>query len=351
MKYLKWCLLLIIPCFLNGCTNYTELNELGVIESMGIEKQNDQFLISVNMISSNGQNEQEQQLRQSYMASGPTILEATQNLYLKSSKKVYLSHLENLLISEEVARYNLDDVITFFINNPKSRNTFTIILTKDISPFDIIQKTLKNPRLNDLIAINSKEYGVSANISFEDFASWLLEEGMDGVMPTIKLENEQLEVDGYAFFQDNHLQAYLTKEEAVIYNMLKNITSNVTFSSSCDQEVLPITLQDINTTYKSKKNNINIQLNANIMIIEKHNCTLSNNDIISLLNKQLKTDINNLLNLQKENNSDILGMVSLIRENNYSYYKQNKDNLLNNINYDININLTYQDTSSIRKEA
>lgn len=349
MKHFKLLLLFIIPFFLTGCLNYTELNELGITESLGIEKIDDSYLVSINLIDAKSENDDMDELRKSYEAKGSTITEAIQNLYLKSSKKIYLSHIEVLLLSEEIAKENISLLIDFFLRNQESRNSFTTIIVKDTTPREIIYDKEKNPEINDIIQINSEEYGISALITFEDFSRMILEEGIDAVLPVIKLDEERLEVDGYAYFQDQKWIGYLSKEESITYNLLKNKNSHIVLSHSCDNKKTNVKIEQLNTTQKSKKNKITIEVNGNLSITENQ-CELKDNEILTIFEDKIKNNIETLLKRQQNEKIDILGLQSLIRQNNYIYYQQQKNKLQNILSYQTNINLTYLQSDFIKGE-
>ena len=51
MKYIKLILLLLVIFLTTGCVSYTELNELGIIDMILIDKDNDNYIVTINMIT------------------------------------------------------------------------------------------------------------------------------------------------------------------------------------------------------------------------------------------------------------------------------------------------------------
>lgn len=346
MNFTKLLILFLLPIFFTGCINYTELNELGIIESIGIDKDDNNYFVSVTMIDAKKENDDSDELRISYDVTGKTITEAIQNLYLKSNKKIYLSHVETLLLSEDVAKDDTKNLVDFFLRNQQSRNAFTTLIVKGGKTSDIIHDTEKNPEINDIVTINQQEYGITSKVTFEDLSRMLLEDGIDAVLPTIKLEDNRLEIDGYAYFKKNSLSSYLSKEESITYNLLKNLNSHIVLTHSCDNKFTNIKLEELNTTYKSKKQKIIINTTGTISITE-NNCNLKEKQILTTFEKKLKENIQHLLKKQKNNSFDILGMQSIVRQNDYSYFQKYKNNLLNDLVYQINVTLTYNDISNL----
>jgi len=333
----KKIIFLIFYLFLfTGCMNYTELNELGIIETMGIEKQDDKFLITLNMIDAKSENDESDELRKYYQATGKNIADAFQNIYLKTSKQIYISHLETLIISEDILNKEIEMVIDFFLRNEESRNAFLIVLSKDTLPSDILLEKEQNMEIRDLIKMNEKEYGITSLITFEDFARNVKEEAIDPVIPVIKLDDETIEVDGYAYLKKKKT-AYLTKEESIIFNILQNKNSKANLSISNDNLTAKITA--INTKYKIDKNNISFIIDGDIFITENAN-NLKKDYILKKIKSLINNQINKLVEKSKIDNCDILGLTSLIRKTNNSYYQKEKKNLLKKINIDIQTELT-----------
>ncbi len=96
MKYIKLFIILITFIFLTGCWNYHELNDVAIVGAMGIDYENDEYIVSVGTINSktvasNGgsgsvPNESPTIV---YESKGKTINEAIKNIILVSPLKLY----------------------------------------------------------------------------------------------------------------------------------------------------------------------------------------------------------------------------------------------------------------------
>ena len=51
MKYIKLIIIFLFPLLITGCVSYTELNELGIIDMILIDKVDDKYVITINMIT------------------------------------------------------------------------------------------------------------------------------------------------------------------------------------------------------------------------------------------------------------------------------------------------------------
>lgn len=334
--YKKIVLLPILLFFFTGCINYTELNELGIIETMGIEKVNDTFLVTLNMIDAKKNEDDEEEMRKFYEATGSTISEAIDNIYLKSSKKIYLSHLEVLLLSQDVLEDDLSLTIDFFLKNDEARGSFLTVMVKDCSPKEILSDTTHTSSIQDLISINEEEYGITSFITFEDFARRMLEDGYDPLLPVIKLDQGMIEADGYAYFKDQTKISFLTKEESRIYNILENKGKNLTFSFSNHDIV--VRSEYINTKKKVKKDHFTYEIDGNIMLISNR-LDKRQQEVLEQCEDYLTQQIVLLLEKAKTEKTNFLGFSSFIRKENPSYYQTIKKDLFSLITFDVEVHL------------
>ena len=108
--------LLIIPLIflLTGCWNYRELNQLAITTGIAVDKENDNYKITIMIANSKKSSSSDGSITPSaavYDGTGQTIYEAFKDTSLSVSKQIYLSHIDVLVLSEEVAKNNLTDVI------------------------------------------------------------------------------------------------------------------------------------------------------------------------------------------------------------------------------------------------
>lgn len=119
--------IIIFICLIFGTNNYTELNNLAIITNIGIEKNKDDYKIIYQEIIPVKENDRIKNKYKYYVTSGVTINECLKLLNEKINKKIYLDHLENIIINTDDKKLilNLNHIFDDEDDN------FNIFLTKD----------------------------------------------------------------------------------------------------------------------------------------------------------------------------------------------------------------------------
>ena len=113
---IKIFLLLPILIFMTGCWDYHELNNMAIATAKEGESQT---IV--------------------YSGKGETMSEAMKQIDLVIPKRLYLGHLSVTVVSEELAKNGLSNVMDFLIREPESVKRFYIILAKNSKAGDILK--------------------------------------------------------------------------------------------------------------------------------------------------------------------------------------------------------------------
>lgn len=325
MKYIKLILLLLIISLTTGCVSYTELNELGIIDMILIDKDNDNYVVTINMITPTKDN---LEAKNTYQASGENLDKCLNILYLKTTKKISFSHLELMALSPNLEQNDYDEIINLFFNRVDSRNSFsTVIIDNSVKLFEY-----KSKDINDLININGEESGIVFIKQFDEIVKDILETNISYI-PYISIDDE-LTIKGYqSIYEKSRL---LSKEESIGYNFItNNITQAVLISNN-----IGFKLNRSNTMIKVNENKIKIDINNTYQIVTNNSAITDNSKIKDIYNEE----INKYIDAYVNNNSHKY-FYNLIRKFDYEYYKNNKDIKLEFI---ININSSLIKNSNIK---
>lgn len=326
---------------LTGCANYTELNQLGIVDILAIEKVEENYVVTMHLLKTDKKSETTSQIITSH---GETLNDALENLYLKTDKKIFLAHINTLLLNEEMLSIDLKPLLNYFLKSNESRSTFTPILLKNIKAADIL-KIIEDESLNDYLEMNRKELGFSFPLTFEEFARTYLSNTLSNIIPAIKVEEDMIEIDSYGYFKDKKFKGYLTKEEAMTYNLLKNKNSPVKFQINCNNNSTTIKIQELLTTTSSKEKNISYHITGTYQVLN-NTCQKNDEDILNFIKGEIKESIEDLVKKEKEEQTDFLGLTNHIYQHNYPFYEKNKDNLLQTITTDVTLDITREKRDS-----
>ena len=127
-------IILLIPIFfLTGCYDYRELSDLAIITAVSIDKVDDNLEVTIQVV--NPKKEQDTTSTNepdfvTYTSYAKTVQEALRKVVNDSPAKLYASHMELLVISEEVAKNYLNEILDFFSRDPEPRSEINIFIAK-----------------------------------------------------------------------------------------------------------------------------------------------------------------------------------------------------------------------------
>lgn len=297
-------LIIVLLVFVTGCVNYVELSDIEVIENLAIDYEDKMYKIAVTTVSKD--KEKEYKVKK---AQGNTLNNAIQNLKMKENKKIYIAHLNLLLLTEDVVESNLDDVIKFFLNNSESRNDFDIAITEGLDVLDDA-KDIKNT-----IKIIEEDLATTKSILFEEFLSDILDENPT-YLPVVLTNNK---IDGIMVIKTFKDMISLKEEECILYNFMDNSIKQTTFRE--------IPVLSSMTSYNFKDGTLNIDINL----------TTSVND--GKIEKKLEEAIKEMFNKYKKKNIDIFNIGNKICNKNTNYCKKHQESLLKDIKLFIDVKL------------
>ena len=368
----KKLLLLLIIFSLTGCYDHKELNEIAILTATEINKKNNEYIVKAQVV--NPQSKDTVNIQAPfiiYEGKGKTIQEAYRQIKLQSSRFLYPNHLQIIVIDEELAKEDVSQIVDFYLRVPHVRTEFSVIVGKknDIlsitTPIDDISAT----SIVETLETNNKYLGSTNLITFNEFANMNIDKHLEVILPSIESVNYNKESDttknteqtqiksmyklsNLAVFKDEKLLGYLTEDESITYNILKNKAKSILITKECEKDkYMTVEATEIKTNIKTKNKKIDIKIKMTGNINETMcNIKLNNEKNIKKIEKELKKYIEDKIeksinNIRKTYNSDIFGFLDLIYKTDYKTYKKIKDNWYKDeyknikINIDVAINI------------
>lgn len=372
MKTFKIVIIIFFVFLITGCDNYHELNDLGIVSAIGIDKEDDNYVVSLQII--NTQKAESTNIPFSnfitFEGKGKSVEQAISNIDKESSRFLYFSHLNLLIISDEIAKEGVVDVFDFFVREPISRTEFYILLAKENKAKDILSTfTALNPNPSMKITESLKQTAVNSSntmdLQFITLLQNLLKKGVNIVMPSVTIEGNveegkeegnienstpksKLVLSELGIFKDNKLLGYLTDDEAFAFNIVVNEFKQGNVSYQCDDKNF-ISLRidkvksDVKPIFKDNKFTVDLKIKGEFSIFE-NNCHMKAvkevyEEIENKTNELIYKQINDLILMTKNKETDIFGFGNKFYLNDYKNFKSAEKNW-NDIYKDMDIKIS-----------
>lgn len=359
---------LLIIFLLTGCYNYKEINQMAIISSIGIDKDEtkNEYIVSAQVMNSKESEESQDSQITVYSRKGKTIHEALRDLTLKSPRRLYGNHLSKIVLSEEVASEGIQNILDIFNRVTEVRNEFVITIVKDAKASDVLKVLTSTETIPaEYVKLSLKSADTNSGLTYttklDEFVSLYLKKGIDPTVPVLKIDKKskkgktvdnitttdpisKIVIDSLAVTNEGKFETFLKKDEIIGYNYLRNQIQKMVIPVKCDDNnYASISIQSNKTKSKIKKENnkytVTFYINVNAIITE-YNCSKDLTKPKTLENlekrseKKIKSYIKKAVDKQKNTKGKFLGIERLIYLD-YPKYK-NEDY---NIKYNVNVNI------------
>lgn len=351
-------MIFIIPIIflLTGCYNYREINELAIVSGVSIRKVDNEIELTTEVI--NPKKEQDASSGEEpefiiYTSRAKSVQEAIRKMMKESPRKMYGAHIEILVIDEGIAREYLMDILDSFARNPEIRSEFKVLVGKsdDILKITTPLEKISSENIRNSLENNNKYLGFANVVTYHELISNVLNPNIELVLPVLSMkgnvnlgeDKENISntsvkatsiIDGMAIFRNNKLIGYLTEEESLTYNILRDSVKNFFIrTSGHDNEYIVHEIIRLSSKmeFDRNKNEMKITLTGKSAISEvNEKIDLENLEEVSKLEKELNQELKkmverSILSIQKKYNSDIFGFGDVIYKSYPKYFQKIKD--------------------------
>ena len=365
---------------LTGCWNYKELNDYSIVTGIAVDKKDDEYevsaLISNAPKSSKDNSDSSQAQIVVYSGCGNSLFEALKNIGLISPKELYIGSFSVLVLSEDIAKDGLDNVIDLFVRYTSARNNFYVAIAHETKAKDTLKivtplASFPSQNISDNLKYTTDLQGAISSVSFNDLLSILLRDGIEPVISTISVigdpsegeSKENLEssepksyikLGNLALFKGDKLVDFSTHNESLGINIINNKVSEMYLTLDYENGYVVVDTNafksDIKTSIKNDKPIVDIKVNGEARIIEiKGDINIEDSKVIEDLqkkaNNKIKSFINEAINLAIKNKSDIFGFGLRFYQNHPKYFEKVKEDWnknLDKIKINIDSNLIFK---------
>lgn len=361
-KVLTVMLLTLLTLVLSGCWSKRELNELAIAMALGVDKVDDEYEISIQIVDPSEISSKQPSSGRSpvitYHAKGKTVFEAIRKMTTLLPRKPYFSHLQMVVIGEELASEGISQTLDFLARDHEFRNDFDVIVAHKTTAKEVvniltpIEKIPANNMLNT-IKVSQKSWGSTLPVNISELINMLNSDEKSAVLSAIEIHgNQKLGIDqtnveridtpvilqftGLAVFKQDKLIGVLTEDESKSYNFLNDkIVSTLELISCPENGKLSTEITNAKTTIKGKIENgtpkvrVHVDVNQNVAEVE---CTinLAEKATIHMINEETEKVIKEkieqfLVTIQQRYQVDVLGFSEVIHRKDANEWKKIKD--------------------------
>ncbi|WDZ55360.1 Ger(x)C family spore germination protein [Paenibacillus polymyxa] len=357
-------LILALVLLLTGCWNRRELNELAIVVGMGIDKQGDQFRVSLQVVDPGKASAKKGAGGGApatlYTEEADTIFEAIRKITTISPRRIYFSHLRICVIGESMATKGMAKALDLLSRYHQFRTDFYIVVSKGTSAEDTlkIMTPLDPIPANDLFSsleTSQKNWSPSTTVTLDEMIAAITSEGKQPVLTGLRVignremgktsgnvqeiaPSARLQYSGLAVFRKDRLIGWLNETESRGYNfILGNVQSSVGFvacpgGGKVVSEIIRTQTAIKGSVYRGEPQiNIKMQVEANVGEVECTGLDLTQVGTIYDLENKEEEKIEEIMNLavrkaQKSYKADIFGFGEAIHRADPRTWKSIKKN-------------------------
>lgn len=346
MKKILIIILTLLLC--TGCFDYKEINDLAIINAIGVDYENDEYVITLEILNDQIDKDSSKITSYTKVGHGKNLTSAIENAADKLSKQLIFNHIKLMILSKSIIEEKFENIIDLFLRNTYFRENFYVISATKNKPETLLNHTTNEAPIASTAITDTLEsirYSSNTNVlkKFDEIVEEVITYGIDTCFSNITLKDNEFIVDGMSIFNNYNYKGNLNNEYVKIYNLLTDNFDRPTYTINYDNLSFTTAINNgkINTEIKNGTINVTGNLMGRIIdndpkynIRDPKNLEKIDNDFTNLLNKK----ISEFIKVLQDNNSDILGITR-------NYYKKtrtkDKDywlklNIKSNIKFNIN---------------
>ncbi|WP_160647684.1 Ger(x)C family spore germination protein [Chengkuizengella marina] len=248
-------IMLLLITSLTGCWSRKEIPELGIVLGMGIDKTDeDNFLVSYQVVDP-GENTPRQSSGNRtpvslFQARADNLFEAAWRATMTIPRKLYFSHIRILIISEELAKEGIKNVIDFMSRDHEMRPDFFVMIAKGHRAEDILKVLTpleKIPANNmfDSLRMSEQNWAPTYGLHLDKLINEIVTDGNEAALSGIRIDGEleiaerrlnveeinspgKLVIEGISVFKGDKLIGWFNEVESKGFNY---IIDNVTYTA------------------------------------------------------------------------------------------------------------------------
>lgn len=239
-------LIFMLSFMLSGCEDYVELENLTIVTAVAIDQDEieaNSIKISLEVVQFSGDATEVCIVK----STGESFTQAVTNAVEVVGNDLYFSHVQAVIIGENVASSSIYPIIDYAYRNPDFRLNTTFLIAQNVQASDIL--TAK-PLIDDVMGVQIKDIVKSNELMTQiptmqiyEFIDDLSTKGICGMLPVITAVEEDgeevVKITGMALFDNDKISGFLDENQTKILAILQNEVQKGTIKGA-EGENLPI---------------------------------------------------------------------------------------------------------------
>ncbi|MDP4181744.1 MAG: Ger(x)C family spore germination protein, partial [Bacillota bacterium] len=376
----------------SGCWDSREINELGLVTAVGIDKGDgsNRYSVTIQVANPTTQNSSDnkgsQQGGEVWVGTeeGASLFDAVRKLVKISSRRVMWAHNNVVIIGESMAKEGIIPIVDYFTHNPELRMKAAVVVSKGDAkdyitanagmeaPSGISFILLEGYRALTAESVESHMLNVSEELESK-YGNPLISEVslkeatmQSGGSDSGGKSSKTIELSGAAIFKKDKMLSWLSPEECRGISWIINETKNTVVTVKDPEYVnknIAVETEDVKTKIKTLVINgmpqISVYISGKGDIVEEDGSTNQGmrevkEQVEKLVEKKIEDEIKNSLEVaQKKYSVDVLGFAAIVHAQNYSEWhdslKDNWQEILPQIPVTVSVNINIK-SSALKQE-
>lgn len=356
-------LCLLLACLpLTGCWSQKELNQLAIAVGIGIDKKDDKYLLTAQIVDPNTLASKTGGLTYTpaiaYSIEANTIEDGLRRMTTITPRPVYLAHLRALVISEQVAREGTVDALDFFSRYHQIRSDFVVTIARGATAKQVLEvltqlDKVPSTKIFTSLKASEKYWAPTSAVYLDEIINSMVSVGKEAVITCIVIDGDKtgkqsiqqsqrvnqetmLKFAGIGVFKKDKLVGWMNEFESKGYNYIENKVKSTAVFVPCDHHRTTAELTEKSAEIKGKvingKPEIDLDIRCEGTLTQLGcNLDLSKAETLQFIQKQMHDKIVRAVNTsirtaQQKYDSDIFGFGQAIHRADPQAWKRLKKN-------------------------
>ncbi len=330
--------------FFSGCWNYWEIDKLGIVTGFTLDKKGDNYVENIEIVSFESQSPETKTSSKIVQSEGKTLFDVDRNSILVSGKRFFWSHAKVVIISQDIAKEGLGDILDLIYRDIEMRLDINPLISveptaKELLTLESPNQSIRSFEISEMLKAE-KSLAKAPDIAFYQYINSIAGKNAPAILPAIGIETrgdkKVLAIKGTAILKKAKLVGFLDTDESkyllFALNQVKEGLLIVEEKSHGRKAAITLDVTGNQTKIKPKyiKGKLTMDLSiqpevsiGELQTTEDYIQSPQREKLIKDAETSLEDNVRKVIRkMQVKYNSDVLGFAALIRATNPSLWKK-----------------------------